>query len=332
MRRDAALVTLKLHRVELGIAAALALFFVGWVLLIELRMAMVDVPAGCFESWAAAPGEAGACAGPMRAWGTILGEEGSRVIAAMAFIPFIVGLLGGVPIVAREIETRTAATAWSLNGSRVRWLIRQVLPIVILLGTCVAAHAIATGQLEVDRTIWGYSPVEDLGQYGLALLPRAFGAFGLGLLAGALSGRTLPALALGAVLVISVVFALGLARQAWVERVDPVVVGTSDGGGSLTPGAVVTGVAWRSPDGDQLSITDARARAHQAGIGSPSAADAEDGAAFAWLVDEGYIELSLGITRETALEWARYDGVGFALLGFLSIGATAAVVRTKRPA
>lgn len=333
MRLDAALVTLKQHRIELAIAATVALGFGIWAVLIEIRTGLVDVPPGCFEAWLATPDQAGECADAVRSWGTILGEEGTKVIAAMAFVPFIVGLLGGVPIVAREIEARTAQTAWSLNGSRVSWLLRQLLPIAILLGATVAFLALATGLLEADRTIWGYSPVEDLGQYGLQLLPRAFGAFGLGLLVGALSGRTLPAFVLGAVLVVSLVFAMGLAHQAWLERVDPVVVGTSSGaGGGLAPGAVATGVAWRSPEGGQVSTTEARARAHQAGIGSPALGNAEDAAAITWLMDHGYVELSLGITREMGLAWGLYDAVGFGLLGLVCIGASTVVVQNKRPA
>lgn len=44
----------------------------------------------------------------------------------------------GVPIVARELEARTAQTAWSLSGSRLRWLLRQMAPILILLGVTVS--------------------------------------------------------------------------------------------------------------------------------------------------------------------------------------------------
>jgi hypothetical protein len=55
--------------------------------------------------------------------------------------PFALGLVLGVPVVAREIEGRTAAIAWTLSRSRPRWLIQRVLP----LGVFVIVLAVAVG-------------------------------------------------------------------------------------------------------------------------------------------------------------------------------------------
>ena len=111
---------------------------------------------------------------------------------------------------ARELEAGTAQTAWSLNGSRVRWLARQIAPIAIVLGTAMtlaALVAIPVGDIWVH---WGYGGAASLiGLHGPLAVVRAFGAFGVGLAVGALLGRTLPAFLFGAVLSFAVLFAAG---------------------------------------------------------------------------------------------------------------------------
>jgi hypothetical protein len=76
----------------------------------------------------------------MRVWGGALAVDGEKLFMAMKILPFGVGLLAGVPIVARELEMRTAQTAWSLNGSRLRWLIRQVAPIGGVVALAIAVR------------------------------------------------------------------------------------------------------------------------------------------------------------------------------------------------
>ena len=327
-------ITLKQHRFEVGVGALAAIALSVWALSIGIRTGMITVPPGCFDMWlSAGPDGAGECAASVRAWGLILAEEGTMVIEAMAYVPFAIGLVAGVPIVARELESRTAQTAWSLNGSRIRWLLRQLAPVLLLLGASVTVLALTTAALEADRVLWAYSPVEDLGQYGPLIATRAFGAFGLGLLVGALMGRTLPAFVLGAVLTITLSFGMGLAREAWLDRVDPEVVGKSSAGsGDLLPGAVITGVAWRTPDGEQISIVEASALAHAAGAAQPASEDVQDGPAIAWLEQHGYVEVAIGVTRDMALAWGLYDALGYGLVGSASIAGTILIVRQKRPA
>jgi hypothetical protein len=117
-----------------------------------------------------------------------------------------VGLLGG--IVARELEARTAQTAWSLSGSRLRWLIGQVAPILVVLGVTVTFAALAAGLLEANRQAWGEFTFHYLEEYGPLIVFRAFCAFGIGLPIGGLLGRTLPAFVLGAALSLALVFAV----------------------------------------------------------------------------------------------------------------------------
>lgn len=327
MTLASARVTLKHHRFELGAATFGAVALGAWALWIVVRTAMVQVPPGCFEAWTSAgPDSAGDCASAVRAWGSVLVEEGPRIIAAMGYLPFAVGLLGGIPIVARELEARTAQTAWSLDASRLRWFARQLIPIGLLLSVAIAFVALVTTALEADRVRWGYSAVEDMGLYGPQLVARAFGAFGLGLLVGALVGRSLPALVLAVALSIALVFLGGMAREAWSSGLQPVLVNPAD-----DPTVVVTDFAWIGPDGVQVSREEARALATAAGVPPAAEGDDQDLPAAEWLEANGYEEVALGIPSTTALGWGLYDAAYFGLIGAVSILAAALVVRRKRP-
>lgn len=310
----AARVTLKQHRFEVGMAALAALVLGMAALFVEYELKAVDVPRGCFDArLATGPSGAGDCAGPIQAWGSILADQGVRIIAAMAYVPFAVGLLGGVPIVGRELESRTAQTAWSLNGSRLRWLIRQIAPVLMFLGLAVTFAALASGAVEADRVVWGQSPFLDIGLHGPPVVARAFGAFGLGLLLGALLGRTLPAFVFGAILLLTLVYQVGVARNAWLNMQHPVVIEDAST-------AVQTGWAWLTPQGTQ--VTDLQARAQvPAGMSHPET----------WLADHGYRLVALGVTEEVAMGWALYDALGFSLVGSASLGATIVVVNRRRP-
>ena len=125
----AARVTLKQHRFEISVAALAAVAAAVLGLSIAIRMDALHVSQACIDSVFASQDGSGIgqeCLSLVRAGsgilgGTYLNGEGSLPVSVMGALPFLVGLLGGVPIVARELEAGTAQTAWSLNGSRVRW-------------------------------------------------------------------------------------------------------------------------------------------------------------------------------------------------------------------
>jgi hypothetical protein len=332
MTLAAARVTLKLHRFEIGAALLVAVVFTSWALVVELRTALVEVPGGCLDAWrAAGPLEAGACSGPMRAWGAIVSEEGTRIVEAMAYVPFGVGLLGGAPIVAAELESRTAQTAWALYASRFRWLLHQLAPTLAVLGLAMVALSIGTAIVERDRVFFGYSPVEDIGLSGFALLPRWWAALGFGLFAGSLIGRTLPAFVLGIAATAVLIVFVAWTHEEWLQRQSPTVLAEQTSGPARRHDAIVTAVAWRGPTGDIISSQEALALAHAAGTPQPGAGDPQDDAALAWLEEHGYAEVDLGISSETALHWAIIEGLVFTLVGFGALGATAWEVRRRRP-
>lgn len=130
-------------------------------------------------------------------------------------LPVILGMFWGAPLVARELESGTFRLAWTQGRSRLRWL-----------GAKLAVVGLATltvqGLLSLTMT-WWWSPVGRanpnrfspalFGAFGIAPIGYAAFALALGIAAGAVIRRTLPAMA-----ATLVVFAgLRLAVTYWVR-------------------------------------------------------------------------------------------------------------------
>lgn len=313
--------TLKQHRFEVGAAVLGALVLGGLALVVDARLRAVNVPAGCFEAWLSGGGADGAgdCSGPVQTFATINEEEAGKLLASMAVLPFVVGLLAGVPIVGRELEARTAQTAWSLSGSRLRWLLRQLAPIVVLVGVAVAFAAVAAGVLEATREPWYHSGFNDVTLHGPPVVARTFGALGLGLLLGALLGRTLPAFIVGALVSLVLVANVSTISYGWLESQKAVVADVSSRESGTWNGWTY-GSAWLAPDGTQLSDEEGFALVPQGEFDPP-----------AWLGDRGYRWVVIGVTQEAAVGWAQYDAAIFGLIGLASLGAGIVVVNRRRP-
>lgn len=339
----AARVTLKLHRFEVGVAALAAIAAAVLGLSIAIRIDALGVSQECLDRVRASQDGFSAgeeCFSLVQAGSGVLGEsfldgEGTVPLSVMGALPFLLGLLGGVPIVARELEARTAPTAWSLNGSRVRWLARQVAPIALVLGVAMTLAALAAVPVGDDWVRWGHGGTSQLiGLYGPLAVLRAFGAFGVGLAVGALLGRTLPAFILGVALTLAITFALGEARATWLASMEPqpiVTYSAETGEYNGIPGAVPTDWGWLTPSGELLSKEEARRIATEAGVPPADPNDVQDVPAMIWLEEHGYIGVPLGVTDEMAMRWAPYDGITFGLVGLIGIGSAIVLVNRRRP-
>lgn len=137
-----------------------------------------------------------------------------------AFItPFALGLFLGVPIVAREIEGRTAGIAWTLSRSRSRWLIQRVFPLAVVV--IVLAAAVGIGSEFVTRT----NPFADLAanpgfadytSRGWMLPVRALAVLLLAIAVGAMVPRQLPALMLAGAVTLALFVGLSTGMDAWM--------------------------------------------------------------------------------------------------------------------
>jgi hypothetical protein len=315
-------ITLKQHRFEVAVAAITAVLLGVRALWVNARLAEVEVPARCFEAWIATAGEVGAdCDALFRAFSRINGEEAGPLFGAMAVLPWLAGLLGGVTLVGRELEARTAQTAWALAASRGRWFGRQLWPILLVLGVTVAFAATAASILSATRSATDVYIWLDLGARGPLVVARAFAALGLGLVLGAALGRTLPAFIVAALLSIGFVAGSVAARAGWVNLQPRVVF---DQATVDTPGfraGLLFEQGWRLPDGTVLTETEATALAPADGSVDP----------YQWLLDRGYEVVQLGITAETAGGWEPLEIAGTTIFGLVLVLGTVVIVDRRRP-
>ena len=150
----------------------------------------------------------------------------------LLFLPALVGLFWGAPLVARELEHGTHRLVWTQGVTRLRW---ATVKLGLVGGGVVLVAAAYT--LLVD---WWIAPLNDatgyrftwlfFDQQGPVLVGYALFALALGVLTGTLTGKVLPAMAvtLGGFLATRVAVAL-LLRPRFLpplRRAYPVVGAT----------------------------------------------------------------------------------------------------------
>ncbi len=115
----------------------------------------------------------------------------------LVFLPGLIGAFAGAPLLAREFETGTFRYAWTQGVGRMRWLTALLVPGV--LGVAVLGSAFGT------LVAWYNQPLIDSGLLqrlhaslfpitGIAVAGWAVLAFSLGVIAGTLLRRVVPAL------------------------------------------------------------------------------------------------------------------------------------------
>ena len=147
-------------------------------------------------------------------------------------VPGILGTFWGAPLVARELEAGTFRLAWTQSATRSRWL-------AVKLGLVGLASMAAAGLLSLMVTWWA-SPLDranmdifstfdqrDVVPVGFALL-----AFVLGVMAGLIIHRTLPAMA-------ATLAAFVGARLAITKWVRPNLISPLHQSNPITAGSIV---------------------------------------------------------------------------------------------
>jgi hypothetical protein len=111
-------------------------------------------------------------------------------------LPALVGIFWGAPLIARELETGTYRLSWTQSVTRKRWL-------AVKIGVVGLVSVVVAGLLSLMVTWWS-SPIDqaNLNPFGSTfglrdLVPIGYTAFAfaVGVTAGVLIRRTLPAMA-----------------------------------------------------------------------------------------------------------------------------------------
>jgi ABC-type transport system involved in multi-copper enzyme maturation permease subunit len=169
----------------------------------------------------------------------------------MYLVPAVIGVFWGAPLVARELETGTYRLAWTQGVTRSRWFAVKL----VLTGL---ASVVTAGLLSLMVT-WWFSPLDRVGagritpgefsQSGIVVIGYAAFAFALGVMAGLLVRRTLPAMAITLAIFVGVQLAVPLLIRPHlfapvravsalnVANVQSVSIIGSAGGGGLQVGA-----------------------------------------------------------------------------------------------
>ena len=171
--------------------------------------------------------------------------------------PAVIGLFWGAPLIARELETGTAALAWNQSVTRTWWL-----AVKLAIGGLTAMAV--TEALSLMQTWWAVpisAAVADgsgagvaqsrfsqlnFATHGITPLGYAAFAFALGVTAGALIRRTVPAMAV----TLAIFAALQVAMPLWVRPnlapPDRTVIPVTSLGGA--------GPSQTGPGGDTFSL------------------------------------------------------------------------------
>jgi hypothetical protein len=112
-------------------------------------------------------------------------------------VPVVLGMLWGAPLVAHELESRTSDFAWAQSVTRTRWLTVKAGWLLLAAAACGGALAALTTWWSGPINAWQGSAFEP-GQFdtqGIVPIGYAVFAMALGIAAGTVARRTLPAIA-----------------------------------------------------------------------------------------------------------------------------------------
>jgi hypothetical protein len=201
--------------------AAIAVAAIGLTVLALLKAFRYDeLVAGC----RAAIQVVAPCGG-LREAGTIYDIQDQTTVylvrQGLAVLPFIAGVILGVPLLARELEHGTAQLAWPLAASRARWLAIRLVPIAVI-GIILMLPAALAGEVLLRSQFPVISPganFEGYGERGLLTLLRFELVFVAGALIGGWLGHQLPGVLVAGLAAAGIGAALTFVQPYWVEPV-----------------------------------------------------------------------------------------------------------------
>jgi hypothetical protein len=163
-----------------------------------------------YDTTAAACQARGDCAAAMNAFASSDSGLQSFVKLVLLAAPALIGMFWGAPLIAREFETGTFRLAWTQDVTPARWL-------AVKFSLVGLASVAAAGLLSVMVTWWS-SPIDKalMDQWGVFdlrdITPVGYAAFAfaLGVTAGLLIRRTVPAMAVTLAVFAAVEVVMGL--------------------------------------------------------------------------------------------------------------------------
>jgi hypothetical protein len=146
-------------------------------------------------------------------------------VGIILLAPAVIGLFWGAPLIARELETGTSALAWNQSVTRTRWLavkltigglaamaVTEALCLMQAWWAAPIGRAVGDGAGGIFIAQGRFTPLV-FATHGITPLGYAAFAFTLGVTAGALIRRTLPAMAV----TLAIFAAVQVAMPLWIR-------------------------------------------------------------------------------------------------------------------
>jgi hypothetical protein len=189
-------------------------------------------------------------------WGNLVTAIGAPLPIVATGIPFVAGVLLGAPLVAREVEKRTAAIAWPLSRSRRGWLVGRVAPTALAVAAALLAVGAASEAL-LNATRETEPGFLDFGAHGPLIAARGLAVLSVGVLVGMVVGRVLPAVLVTGLVTAALFTGLQLGRDQMM-RTEAAWVAVPENGGLL---AMIYDQAWTDDvTGELVTYDEAIAR------------------------------------------------------------------------
>ena len=169
--------------------------------------------------------------------------------------PAVIGLFWGAPLIARELETGTAALAWNQSVTRTRWLAVKLIiagltamALTEALSLMQTWWAVPISQAAADGSGTGVAQSRfsqlNFPTHGITPIGYAAFAFALGVTAGALIRRTIPAMAV----TLAIFTALQVATPLWIRP------NLAPPDHTVIPVSQASGPSQTGPGGDKFTL------------------------------------------------------------------------------
>ncbi len=141
------------------------------------------------------------------------GETAILVSIALQAVPALIGAFTGAPVLGRELETGTYRYAWTQGIGRLRWTVGKLVPLAVAVTAAAGAFTVLLSWYNQPFAAVGYAiplsaRVFDL--LGVAFAAWALAAFAIGVLAGMVIRRAVPAIAATLAVYAGLAFTTGL--------------------------------------------------------------------------------------------------------------------------
>jgi hypothetical protein len=148
------------------------------------------------------------------------GETAIVVSVALQAVPVLIGAFTGAPVLARELESGTYRYAWTQGIGRLRWAVGKLVPLAVAMTAAAGAFTVLVAWYNQPFVAAGYVipfSARVFGLLGVAFAAWTLAAFAIGVLAGMVIRRAVPAIAATLAVYAGLAFTTGLwLRQRYI--------------------------------------------------------------------------------------------------------------------